>query len=131
VGPFLDELFVDQVDNEFCLRLHVAGFSVLEAGEAILAHRVGNLRRHRLPLPMYTSNHSPVRRYYITRNRFYVGRMYRDQFPEYRRFELRQLAKEVLKILLYERQKLSKLHMMALGFRDYRRARLGPYSPQK
>ena len=130
VGPFLDDLFIDQVDNEFCLRLHAAGFTVLEAGEAVLAHRVGSLHYHRLPLPMYTSNHAPVRRYYITRNRFYVGRMYRDRFPEYRRFELRQLAKEVLKILLYERQKLPKLRMMGLGFRDYRRGRLGPYSPR-
>jgi rhamnosyltransferase len=131
VGPFLDELFIDQVDNEFCLRLHAAGFGVVEAGEAILSHRVGDLRYYRLPLPAYTSNHPPVRRYYITRNRFHVGRMYRDQFPEYRRFELRQLAKEVLKILLYERQKLSKFRMMALGFCDYRRGRLGPYSPRR
>jgi rhamnosyltransferase len=127
VGPFMEELFIDQVDNEFCLRLRAAGYSVLEAGEATLHHRVGDVRFHRFPAPMYSTNHPPVRRYYITRNRFWVGRMYRDSFPEFRRFELRQVGKDVLKILLYEGQKGQKLLMMARGYRDYRRGRLGPY----
>jgi len=127
VGPFLEELFIDQVDNEFCLRLRAAGYSVLEAGEATLQHRVGDVRFHRFPVPMYSTNHPPVRRYYITRNRFHVGRMYRSSFPEFRNFELRQVAKDVVKILLYEEQKWEKLRMMARGYRDYRRGRLGPY----
>lgn len=130
VGPFLDELFIDQVDNEFCLRLRAAGFGVLQAGEAVLVHRVGEVRHHRFPVTMYTSNHSPVRRYYITRNRLYVGRLYRGRFPEYRRLQLRQTAKDALKILLHERQRLKKLRMMARGFLDYRRGRLGPYSQE-
>jgi rhamnosyltransferase len=128
VGPFLEELFIDQVDNEFCLRLHAAGFAVLEAGEATLLHRVGSVRRHRFPLPMYTTDHPPLRRYYMTRNRFYVGKMYRDRFPAFRRFELRQAVKDVVKVLLYEGEKWQKLHMMARGFLDYRRGRLGPYA---
>jgi rhamnosyltransferase len=129
VGPFMEELFIDQVDNEFCLRLHSAGLVVLEAGEATLLHRVGNVRRHRFPLPMYTTDHPPVRRYYMTRNRFYVGKMYRDRFPAFRRFERRQVIKDVVKISLYEGQKWAKLTMMARGYLDYRRGRLGPFLP--
>lgn len=127
VGPFMEELFIDQVDNEFCLRLRTAGYSVLEAGAATLHHRVGNVRFHHFPIPMYSTNHPPVRRYYITRNRFYVGQMYRSSFPRFRRFELRQVAKDVVKILLYETQKGEKLRMMVRGYRDYRKGRLGPY----
>jgi rhamnosyltransferase len=129
VGPFMEELFIDQVDNEFCLRLRTAGFCVLEAGEATLIHKVGDVRRHRFPLPMYTTGHPPVRRYYMTRNRFYVGRMYRGRFPEFRRFELREVAKDVVKILLYEDAKRAKFRMMARGYRDYRLGRLGAYVP--
>ena len=76
---------------------------------------------------MYTTNHSPLRRYYMTRNRLHVGRMYRDRFPEFRRFEMTQLTKDVVKILLHERQKITKLRMMARGFRDYRHGRFGCY----
>jgi hypothetical protein len=53
--------------------------------------------------------------------------MYRDSFPEFRHFELRQVVKDVVKILLYESQKAEKLLMMAKGYRDYRRGRLGSY----
>lgn len=127
VGPFMEELFIDQVDNEFCLRLHAAGFKVLEAGEATLITRVGEVRRHRFPLPMYTTGHPPVRRYYMTRNPLYVSGLYRDRFPEFRRSCLRQVGKDVVKILLYEDQKRAKLRMMARGYKDYLRGRLGPY----
>lgn len=127
VGGFMEELFIDQVDNEFCLKLHRAGFRVVESGDAVLHHRVGEVRRHSFPWPCFTTNHSAVRRYYMTRNRLVVGAMYSDDHPEYRAFELRQLAREVVKILLYEKHKWLKIAMILRGFRDYRRGVLGPY----
>ena len=57
VGPFMDELFIDQVDNEFCLRLRAAGFSVLEAGEATLQSPSG--RRALSPFPRADVQHQP------------------------------------------------------------------------
>ncbi len=127
VGGFMDELFIDQVDNEFCLRLHRAGLRVVEAGDATLIHRVGEVRKHRFPYPAYSANHSALRRYYIARNRFAVGEMYRADYPEFRSFELAQLRKDVVKIVLYERQKCLKLRMIRRGVRDYRRGVTGPY----
>lgn len=126
VGPFLEELFIDQVDKEFCLRLQAAGYSVIEAGAAELSHRVGEVRFHRFPVRMYTSNHTAARRYYMTRNRFHVGEMYRDRFPAFRRAEMREVAKDAIKIVLHERQKGLKLRMMLRGYRDYLRGHLGP-----
>jgi rhamnosyltransferase len=130
VGPFMEGLFIDQVDDEFCLRLHTAGFKVLEAGDATLMHRVGHVRHHRFPLPLYTTDHPPVRRYYMTRNLLYVGRLYRERFPEYRRSSLKQIGKDLIKIVLYEGSKSAKLRMMVRGYRDYRQGRLGPYQAQ-
>lgn len=131
VGPFLEELFIDEVDNEFCLRLRVAGYSVLEAGEARLSHRVGTVRFHRFPVPMYTTNHPPVRRYYMTRNRLYVGRMYRHSFPSYYRWQRGQIVKDAVKIALYEDRKLEKLRMMFSGMRDGLRGRLGVHASRQ
>lgn len=127
VGGFMEELFIDQVDNEFCLRLHRAGLKVMETGDAVLIHRVGDVRRHRFPYPAYSSNHSALRRYYIARNRLVVGEMYRQEHPEFRAFELSQMRKEVVKIVLYERHKYLKLKMVLRGIRDYRRGVLGEY----
>jgi rhamnosyltransferase len=127
VGWFMDDLFIDQVDNELCLRFWRAGLQVLECGDAHLAHRVGDLRKHRFPYPAYSSNHSAIRRYYITRNRLWVGRMYADDYPQFGRFERRQQIKDVVKIVLYEREKASKLAMVLRGWRDYRAGTLGAF----
>ena len=127
VGGFMDELFIDQVDNEICLRFWRAGLRVVESGDADLVHRVGDVRKHRFPYPGYSSNHSAIRRYYIVRNRLWVGRMYESDYPQFGRFERAQLLKDVVKIVLYEAEKRHKLAMMWRGWRDYRAGRLGPY----
>jgi rhamnosyltransferase len=127
VGGFMDELFIDQVDNEFCLRLHRHGLRVVETSEAELTHRVGDVRAHRFPYPAYSSNHSPLRRYYIARNRAVVGEMYADDYPEFGAFERRQMLKETVKVVLYEDDKLEKLRMIRRGLRDARAGRLGAY----
>jgi len=131
VGGFMDELFIDQVDNEFCLRLARHGLRVMLASGAVLHHRVGSTKYHPFPLPAFTSNHSPIRRYYITRNRLLVGRLYREDYPQYGRFERRQAAKEALKILLYEDAKFEKFSMIWRGYRDYRHGVLGPYEQRR
>jgi rhamnosyltransferase len=127
VGWFMDDLFIDQVDNEVCLRFWREGYRVLEAGDADLVHRVGDVRKHRFPYPAYSSNHSAIRRYYIMRNRLWVGRMYESDHPEFGKFERAQMRKDVVKIVLYEREKARKLAMIWRGWRDYRAGRLGAY----
>ncbi len=127
VGGFMEGLFIDQVDNEFCLKLNRAGFRVVLTADAVLHHRVGALRRHRFPYPGFSTNHSAVRRYYIARNRLVVGNLYRQDFPQFRAFELAQMLKEMVKILFYEDQKLLKFRMILRGVLDYRRGVLGPY----
>lgn len=126
VGAFDETLFIDQVDHDLCLRLHLAGFAVLECGTARLSHAMGEMRRRRLLGPVYVSNHSALRRYYITRNRLAVSERYRDSFPEFRARELRALRHELLKVLLMEDHKFEKLRMSWRGYLDYRRGVTGP-----
>jgi rhamnosyltransferase len=126
-GPFMEELFIDRVDTEYCLRLATRGFRVMVAADAVLHHRVGDTRRRRFPYPAFPSNHSPLRRYYITRNRFAVSRLYASDFPDFGRFERRELIKETVKIVLYESSKVAKLRMTWRGYRDYRRGVTGRF----
>jgi len=126
VGGFMEELFIDSVDDEFCLRLQQAGFRVVESGGTLLHHRLGKMRRHRFPWPCWTFNHSALRRYYITRNRLVVGTRYRSAYPHYWRMLLVYMAKDVAKILLYEEEKVQKITMMLRGVRDFMRGVLGP-----
>jgi rhamnosyltransferase len=123
-GPFRDDLFIDFVDNEYCLRLRRRGYRVLRAESAVLYHTVGDTRRYG---PFIATNHPPLRRYYKTRNRFLVNRLYRRDFPCHCLFDRVRLIKEILSILLFEGEKLAKLRMMWLGYMDFRRGRYGRY----
>lgn len=125
VGPFRDDFFIDFVDNEYCLRLRKHGFGVYRANRARLEHSVGDTHKYG---PFIATNHSPLRRYYKTRNRFLVFREYRKDFPGHCLFDLVRLAKEIASIILFEREKLAKLRMMWRGWRDFRQGKFGKYS---
>lgn len=127
VGPFRNDFFIDFVDNEYCLRLRKNGFGVCRANLARLEHSVGDTKKYG---PFIATNHSPLRRYYKTRNRFMVFHDYVRDFPGHCIFDMVRLAKEVASIILFEEEKLSKLDMMWRGWRDYRRRRFGKYVGQ-
>lgn len=77
IGLFNEDLFIDAVDSEFVLRARCAGLSVEFAPDTDLAHGLGitipkvifGLRVKNGHAPSYFSAHSPIRLYYITRNR--------------------------------------------------------------
>ncbi|AJE04932.1 glycosyl transferase [Geobacter pickeringii] len=124
IGPFREDFFIDFVDDEFCLRLRRNGYQVLQANAALLEHEVGNVTRFG---PFIATNHSPLRRYYKTRNRFAVFAEYRRDFPGHCLFDLVRLAKEAASIVLFEREKGAKLRMMWRGWRDFRRGKFGKF----
>lgn len=127
VGGFDEGLFIDQVDNDLCLRMHRAGAAVLRCGEALIDHNLGDMVKHAGIVTVYASNHSPIRRYYIARNRFVMLRRFPD-FPAFRTREKRKMLRELGKIVLYEDRKYEKLLMSWRGYLDYRRGTFGPYA---
>lgn len=127
-GPFNEDLFIDRVDHDYCLRLHLNGFSVVRINTILMDHQLGSITRHHLfGRVQYVSNHSPVRRYYLVRNGLFIARKYRDVFPDYSRSEIRVIKYEILKIILFEKCKASKMWHCALGYFDYRRRRFGQF----
>lgn len=130
VGPFLDELFIDFVDVEFCYRLRRHGFLVLQANRALLQHNLGNITSAKiLHKRLRTSNHSALRRYYITRNRFFVWEKYRDlaAVQDDIAWDKVSFRGEIRNILLLEKDKLAKIAMIVRGFVDYKRNVFGKY----
>lgn len=122
VGPFRDDFFIDFVDNEYCLRLRREGYRVVRANQAVLIHAVGDIKRYG---PLIATNHSPVRRFYKTRNRFVVNREYRQDFRLHCLIDRVRMIKEIGSIVLFEGEKWAKLRMMWQGWQDYRRGRMG------
>ncbi|PTX14908.1 rhamnosyltransferase [Pontibacter mucosus] len=129
VGPFRDNLFIDFVDHEYCLRLLQHQYKIVVNNEAKLHHKLGNLSCHNLfGWKLCTSNHSYVRRYYITRNRLEILHKFKDQFPEFLATEKNKNLVEIVKVLLFEKDKFRKLKSFIHGYIDFKRKKFGEYS---
>jgi len=128
VGPFNNELFIDEVDVEYCLRMDKSGYHLKRINAIVLTHKLGDSKEARfLFWKFYTSNHSAIRRYYIIRNRLYIWKNFRLFYPEYVKFEQMITIKEIIKILFAENDKLAKLKMTLRGYLDYRKGVFGKY----
>jgi len=117
VGPFRDDFFIDLVDHEYCLRIRSHGYKVLISCKALITHSLGNESFHRFLWGQVCYNHSPLRKYYITRNCLTTCNLYKYKEPWWvvRRFG--GMFKEVLLVVFFERKKLEKLQAILLGVR--------------
>jgi rhamnosyltransferase len=129
LGLFDESFFIDYVDFEFCLRLRKHGFRIVEATGAAIYHRVGTPTRHTfLGMACTVFNHSPLRRYYAARNRLQVYRRYVLSDPRWIGHDMWSWFKEIVKLVLFESDRLEKLAFVAKGGWDAVRGRGGPYS---
>ena len=91
VGGFDDELVIDAVDTDVCLRLQDAGWDVCVAPVGF-DHALGEGHFVRLlGRRVWSSRHAPLRRYYITRNGIVVLRRHGRRHPRWALVYLRRL----------------------------------------
>ena len=122
VGGFKDWLFIDAVDFDYCLNVRKHKYEIVQMNTVELTHHLGNIKKHTLlGKTMYATNHNANRRYYITRNRHYLYDLYYDTFPEYCSLEVGRTKKELIKILLFEDNKIAKIRAIYRGYIDYKK----------
>lgn len=127
-GRFLDKLFIDYVDNEYCLRMKSSGYDIMKVNSVCLYHELGDVKHRKFfSKNIFPTNHSALRWYYRTRNRLYVYNTYKDQFPDYVKFDKKVFVKELIKILFYEKSKYLKFRMIFTGYLDFKRNKFGKF----
>ena len=130
-GPFREDLFIDFVDHEYCLRLRKLGYKVLSSTAPLMLHALGaatpvdiNLGLGKIPFTL--ANRSALRRYYMTRNALLVARSYLTLTPIW---VLRSLARVVLlaplKIPFERSGRWNKFRATLLGAFDALRSKSG------
>lgn len=122
VGFFDDSLFIDLVDTDFCMRLNEKNIKMIKVRDAILYHSLGESQSVKSIFGKFnTSNHSALRRYYITRNRFYTWEKYKDLNSFTLNRDKKLFKKEFIKIILGEKDKINKIKMVFKGYKDYKK----------
>jgi rhamnosyltransferase len=81
VGGYFDELFIDWVDFDLCLKLREAGGKLLCVEDARIKHSLGIRSAARvLFFKIHITQHSPSRYYYISRNARYIFKRFKRFF---------------------------------------------------
>jgi len=116
VGPFDDALFIDYVDHDFYMRCRQRGFLIVGAKHHVLVHSVGRTTLHRLlGKRVICSNHSALRRYYITRNQLEIYRRFATFEPAWcARGTWRLLIGSGI-LLIFEIDRINKMRAMLKG----------------
>lgn len=121
-GYFLNSLFVDAVDIEYCLRLAKNGYFILENNQVRLAHNQYDTEQ---VLGGYKINkYSALRHYYIARGYCYIMEHYAYE-KTYLEYFKQENTRRFWGMLLYDKHRLKKLLAVMLGIIDYKRGAFG------
>lgn len=125
VGPMAEELFIDKVDTDWCLRAAWRGWRLLGVPAARLQHRLGQ-RQIRLWFGRWRelALHAPFRYYYMGRNALLLRRR-AHATAAWKRADARQLLSLLLYFGLLAPGRWARLRMMGRGLADGWRARTG------
>ncbi|AVH19409.1 rhamnosyltransferase [Enterobacter sp. SGAir0187] len=124
VGKMEEALFVDYIDVEWALRAKKLGYRVAMTNQASMAHTIGDSRLNLLGRKI--SVHSPMRRYFLVRNSFFMIR--KSYIPM--GYKIREVflnfARAAISLIL-NKEKKKTLMMIFYGISDGLSGRFGPF----
>lgn len=116
IGRFDEDLALDHVDTDYCLRARRDGLAVWVHGAHEFAHSIGARRRFRfLGREMQAGGHGPERRYLIARNTVRLLRRWLWREPAFAFLCLTRLAYEAVGIVVAEERAATKLLALLRG----------------
>lgn len=122
IGPFEEQLFIDYVDTEWCLRARKKGYLLLGVGDADMQHSLGDnyLRFLHKRIPA----HSPVRHYYLLRNGAWLASQAWVGW-RWRIIDCKRLIKIFIVFSLLSDSPWNHCKMMILGFWHFVKGKMG------
>ncbi len=118
IQGFWEYLFIDEVDHEFCYQLHRKGYIVVQTDAVSINHIIGTpFSKTILGHTFHPTNHSPFRRYYITRNNLIMQHLFpEEKEPFGNRYAM--LFRMIISIILCEDNKFKKISAICKGVID-------------
>lgn len=114
---FQEEFFIDGIDIEYGLHLKNKGYKIMRLNDLEIEHDLGDIFYVGNKL---CTNHNGIRRYYMNRNYHYIYDMYNKTDKEFCKFLISNY-KTMLKVLLFEKRKFSKIYGFCLGYIHYKK----------
>ena len=128
-GYFRDDFFIDYVDFDLSLRLRKLGYLLIESHKISFNHQLGNATRKTLFGKAFScTNYSPLRFYYMSRNRMVFFKENIGFDPALVFKCAADMLKETLKMLIGEENRKAKMKAILCGVRDGLTGRMGKYT---
>lgn len=116
LGGYDEQLFIDFVDTDFCLRHTARGGRIAVCADADLRHHLGaRERRKAFGLRFNPTHHPAIRHYYIARNRILMMQRHANGAGHWFMFECASTLMWVARVLLFEQSRGRKLAAMCVG----------------
>jgi rhamnosyltransferase len=119
---FDENYYIDRLDYDYCVEIRQKGFKIVRINSAHLYQSLGEVVNSKI------SQHSPIRHYYMARNRFYF------YYKKIKMSSLRRITlltgltvKHLLQILKNEELKLLKARMIIKGVCDFYQGKMGKF----
>jgi rhamnosyltransferase len=130
IGGWDELLFIDDVDIDYCMNLHIHGYQVVRLLDVEMEHSLGDITiKHIWPLRrnFVCSNHNYIRRYYMSRNVCYLQKKYHGEFEAYFIYMKNGIKGQIKNILMFENHKYKKIRNIIRGKRDAENGTMGKY----
>lgn len=113
VGGFDEQMFIDFVDFEFCIKVVKQGYKIIRDNKVHLQHQLGNMTPKKIfGIKFRVTNHSIFRNYYYGRNAIYV-------LIKHKKFKmLINFFERIINICLFEDNKILKFKSIFDGIKD-------------
>lgn len=115
---FDDKLFIDGVDLDFCFKLRINNFKIIELTSIYLRHQIGKTfeKKQLFKNIKYIIHlHNPIRQYYAARNNLYLVKKYRKDFPKETTHIFISLLHKIKNNLFHNSDKIAGLNMTCRG----------------
>lgn len=124
-----ENLFIDEVDNDYCYRAQLEGFDLYQCNNIFMNHALGNKKQITSIFGSKKTRilHSPIRLYYIVRNSLYMSEKYKNVFPISIKKTNRDVIVRIKNNLLYGSEKWSTIKFLILGILHFKRRHFGKF----
>jgi rhamnosyltransferase len=129
IGQFQEDYFIEGVDNEYGLRANSLGYSIMIVHNASLVQQYGEQQIKKLfGRNFFPTFHSPLRHYYVSRNRIMIWKKYYKIYPYYLTWDLLSFLNTLFLIIVFEDGKYQKIKHIGKGLIDAFKGVKGKYN---
>lgn len=131
IGGFNEQLFIDEVDSEYCFKSNQKGYRTVKLKNIFLNHSLGVVSTHRsLKSLKITSRtlHSPLRVYYMIRNYLYISRAYQQEQPNSFPYRKKALLNRIKNNLLYGKNRTLLVKYLWLAYWHFKTGKMGKFN---